>query len=96
MATLPALPAGVHQLSFRNRHDSQRSVYLANALVPESDRVAVTAQRRDGSQSELVIEYRLDEARTSVIVWLLAGVAIAGLLEAGSRKLEAGSWKLIP
>jgi hypothetical protein len=61
-ATLPPLSAGVHHLSFRNRHHPDRSVYLANALVPASDRVAVTAQRRDGDQRELTIEYVLHAA----------------------------------
>ena len=50
-ATLPRLSTGAHQLLFRNSHHPDRSVYLANALVPESDDVAVTAQRRDGDQT---------------------------------------------
>ena len=61
-ATLPRLSGGVHQLSFRNRHHPDRSVYLANALVPGSDQVAVTAQRRDGDQTELTIDYLLRAA----------------------------------
>ena len=56
-ATLPRLSIGPHQLLFRNRHHPDRSVYLANALVPDSDKVAVTAQRRDVDQRELIIEY---------------------------------------
>ena len=50
-ATLPRLSSGPHQLLFRNSHHPDRSVYLANALVPESDEVAVTAQRRDRDQT---------------------------------------------
>ena len=61
-ATLPRLSMGPHQLLFRNSHHPDRSVYLANALVPESDQVAVTAQRRDGDQSELTIDYVLRAA----------------------------------
>jgi hypothetical protein len=34
-------------------------VYLANALVPGSDRVIVAAQRRDLYQRDLVIDYQL-------------------------------------
>ena len=56
-ATFPRLSVGSHQLLFRNRHHPDRSVYLANALVPESDQVAVTAQRRDGDQRDLTIDY---------------------------------------
>jgi hypothetical protein len=49
--------AGSHRLLFRNTHLAGHSAYLANALVPASDRVTVTAQRRDKDQSELTIEY---------------------------------------
>jgi hypothetical protein len=63
-ATLPRLSRGPHQLLFRNRHHPVRSVYLANALVPESDRIAVTAQRRNGDQSELIIDYVVRASRS--------------------------------
>jgi hypothetical protein len=56
-ATFPKVSAGSHRLFFRNAHLAGHSAYLANALVPESARVAVTAQRRDRDQSELTIEY---------------------------------------
>lgn len=58
-AALPNVSAGTHRLFFRNTHLAGHSAYLANALVPESPRVAVTAQRRDHDQSELTIEYAL-------------------------------------
>jgi hypothetical protein len=78
VATLPRLSIGAHQLLFRNRHHPDRSVYLANALVPGSDEVAVTAQRRDWNQSELIIDYVLGvSAATSTAVLLLGGVAAA-------------------
>jgi hypothetical protein len=77
-AVLPPLSIGSHQLFFRNRHHPDRSVYLANALVPESEEVAVKAQRRDGDQSELTIEYDLRQApATSMTIWLMGGCAIA-------------------
>jgi nickel/cobalt transporter (NicO) family protein len=59
-ATLPRVSAGSHQLRFRNEHLAGHSTYLANALVPESARVTVTAQRRVSDQRELTIEYTLD------------------------------------
>ena len=34
-------------------------MYLVNALVPASDRVAVVAQRRDVDQRDVTIEYTL-------------------------------------
>jgi len=64
-ATLPEVAAGSHRLRFRNAHLAGQSAYLANALVPESARVAVTAQRRDRDQSELTIEYTVDGGSTA-------------------------------
>jgi len=58
-ATLPSVSAGSHRLFFRNAHLAGHSAYLANALVPESARVTVIAQRRNRDQSELTIEYTL-------------------------------------
>lgn len=58
-ATLPGVSAGSHRLRFRNAHLAGHSAYLANALVPESARVAVRAQRRNSDQSDLTIEYTL-------------------------------------
>jgi hypothetical protein len=56
-ATFPRVLAGSHQLLFRNAHLAGHSAYLANALVPESARVTVTAEHRDRDQRELTIEY---------------------------------------
>jgi hypothetical protein len=82
-AALPPLASGAHQLLFRNRHHPDRSVYLANALVPENNRVAITAQRRDGSQSELTIEYELrDVPGASRAVWFFGSIAVAAVLSA--------------
>lgn len=90
MAMLPPLANGIHHLSFRNRHHPDRSVYLANALVPERDSVAITAQRRDGDQSALTIDYVLREAaRPSRIRWLFGAMAAAILLLAlGTRSFR--------
>jgi hypothetical protein len=73
---LPRLYEGQHQLSFRNKYRRDVSVYLANALVPASDRIAVTAQRRDEAQRDLTIDYvvRGDPA-TWTPVWLLGSIA---------------------
>jgi hypothetical protein len=85
-ATLPGVSAGSHRLFFRNAHMADHSVYLANALVPESARVTVTAQRRDGDQRELTIEYKVGTDSTSVtLAWVLGGLA-AALVTALSRR----------
>ena len=89
-AVLPDQADGDHQFSFRNTNDRGGSVYLANALVPKSDRVTITAQRRDAAQRDLTIDYVLrSRPATSAPTWLLSaltGVAIlAALLMRPSR-----------
>jgi hypothetical protein len=90
--TLRRLTVGVHQLLFRNGHHPDGSVYLANALVPASDWVAVTAQRRDGEQRELMIDFvTRPRAATWTPVWLFGSIAgaagLAGLLRRRSQRL---------
>jgi hypothetical protein len=80
-AVLPSLSTGSHQLLYRNGHHPDRSVYLANAMVPASKAVAVTAQRRDGDQTELTIDYVLRSApATPLAAWLLGSLAAAATL----------------
>ena len=77
-AALPALASGSHRLTWRNGHHADIGVYLANALVPASARVAVTSQQRDVDQKELAIEYELrDPARTNASWWLASAGAVA-------------------
>jgi hypothetical protein len=81
VAVLPRMSAGSHQLLFRNRHHRDRSVYLANALVPGSADVAITAQRRDANQSELIIDYVVRGLpATSTARLLFGGLAAATVL----------------
>jgi hypothetical protein len=78
---LPPQVDGDHSLSFRNMNQRDGSVYLANALVPTSDRVTITAQRRDVTQRDLTIDYVLRRGPgTSAPTWLLGALAgLAGL-----------------
>jgi len=80
-ATPPSVSAGSHQLLFRNKHLAGHGAYLANALVPESARVAVTAQRRDSDQSELTIEYTVHpDSPGATGAWVLGSLAAAFLM----------------
>ena len=89
-ATFPRLSTGPHQLLFRNGHDPVRSVYLANALVPASHTVVVTAQRRDAYQTELTIDYVLRAGpATSTDAWLLGSIAGAMVVVLGIRRSRA-------
>ena len=60
-AELPTLQPGTHRLALRNAHLPRVSAYLANVLVPASERVDVTNQRRDYNQRALDIDYVLRE-----------------------------------
>jgi hypothetical protein len=78
-SALPRLSNGAHHLSYRNTNRPAVSVYLANALVPDDERVAVHAQHRDLDQRSLTIDYDLRAAsRAPVGAWLLFG-GIAGI-----------------
>ena len=81
-ATLPAPAAtGRHHIYYRNGHKPEIGAYLVNALIPTDNRIAIGQQQRDYAQHELLIEYevRPDPLRSS-LWWLLAGVAMAGVL----------------
>ena len=85
-AAVPDTSPGSHRLVFRNAHLAGHSAYLANALVPESDRVAVTAQRRDRDQSELAIEYTVQGGpAAAALSWIFGSVAGAVLLVRARR-----------
>jgi hypothetical protein len=79
-ADMPRLADGAHRLRFRNDHPTTNGVYLANALVPDSPRVAVTGQRRDVDQRELTIEFTKRAAPRSVDGWRWIGIAGALLV----------------
>jgi hypothetical protein len=86
-AAIPSLPAGTHHVFFRNRHRPDVSVYLANAVVPASERLAITAQHRDRDQRELAVDYVLRTGPASFRgVWLIVAIALAGLTAILLRK----------
>jgi hypothetical protein len=93
-AQVPPWLGGSHRLLFRNEHAPAGSVYLANALVPASGHVMVTAQQRDADQRALTIEFAVtsDEAGASPWPWIVGGAfGSAWLLRrsGGQRRLHA-------
>ena len=92
-AAVRPLAAGDHRLSYRNAHHQDISAYLANTLVPATDRVMVLTQHRDVAQRELVVEYVLrDRLMAHVSPWTVAIAGLAFMLLAAelwrrSRKL---------
>jgi hypothetical protein len=83
-AALPALAPGPHAVRFTNGHDADIGVYLANVLVPASDRVAVTAQDRDVDQKTFTVSYELKGQRSArwsgALLVLLGGAAAAAVV----------------
>ena len=55
----PAFKPGEHRLTLHNRHLAGASVYLANALQPESPLVSVQGQARNTNQSELTVLFEV-------------------------------------
>lgn len=95
-AALPELAAGAHRLDFRNGYRPDVSVYLANALVPSDDRIAVTGQARDDDQRTLRIAFTVRGATAaSTGRWWLAGLAI-GLLAAAGAWRSRRPWLSVP
>jgi hypothetical protein len=75
-SAVPRQSGGAHRLFLRNAHRPDLGVYLANALLPSSERVAITAQHRDSGQRELAIDYVLQSpASLASAAWLLVTLA---------------------
>ena len=70
-AEFPAVAPGRHELLYRNTHQPDISVYLSNALVPVDRQIEINAQRRDTSQAELAIEYRVVAKSAWPVSWFL-------------------------
>ena len=78
-ATLPRLASGAHRLQYRNTHRTDIAVYLANAMMPMTDRIAVHAQQRDVDQREIVIEYELRGGTAAPISPWVWPLVVSGL-----------------
>jgi hypothetical protein len=79
VAPMPRLADGLHHLRYRNTYRADIGAYLANALVPDSDRVTVAAQRRDVDQRDLLVDYTLRGDRATRLRRGLS-VGVAGAL----------------
>ena len=62
--------SGAHRVAFRNGNAAHGAVYLANALLPEDDRVAITGMTHAVDQSSLAVAYTLRPARDWSSLWL--------------------------
>ena len=70
--TAPA--PGAHRLSFRNANAAHGAVYLANPLMPDDDRVAITGMTHAVDQSGLTVAYTVRPSRDWSWLWLSLGL----------------------
>lgn len=84
------LDAGAdHRVHYANAHEPEMSVYLANALLPSTRSVVITAQRRDRRQRQFDIDVTVVEERR-MYGWLaLQSVAFVALLAYRGRRRRA-------
>jgi hypothetical protein len=66
---------GRHRMVLTNLHRPEGSVYLANALVPETPAIRILGQWRDASQQSFTLEYELSAVESSQLMWLVVGAA---------------------
>jgi hypothetical protein len=82
VASVAVFP-GRHRLFFENTHQPEISVYLANALVPDSDRIQIAAQERDARQHELRFDYSVSPKTAAAwppsLPWIFCLSALASL-----------------
>ena len=80
-ATFAGLSSGRHEIAFTNSYRSDISVYLANALKPESEHIVIASQHRDPEQQRLAIDFTIDGGRFATFpMWLFGSGAGAWLL----------------
>jgi hypothetical protein len=70
-----SMSAGRHSLVYRNMHQPEVGVYLANVLVPKSSDLRILGQMRDVLQHELRVEYETAGAGPSASMWGLIAFA---------------------
>lgn len=63
--TYPPLAPGPHRLHFENHHQTNRSVYLANALLPDDRSIEISRQSRDEFQRTNLIEFTVNPGATT-------------------------------
>ncbi len=75
---MPSAGAGRHEISFRNNHRPESSVYLVNALVPTNPRIQIADQQRDHAQHTLSVSYNVASSPPPLRSFaLIAGLVLA-------------------
>jgi len=63
---------GWHHLSFANRHAPRESVYMANALVPDTPGVVIERQQHSPDQRQFSLDYSVERPSTAARTSCLA------------------------
>jgi hypothetical protein len=72
---------GSHRVTMQNMHMPTLSVYLANALVPETSDLRIVRQTRDVRQQTFWLDYEIRSVDLSAVSWLFgAVVGVAALV----------------
>lgn len=76
----PLGAVGLHRLHYENRHQPTTGVYLVNALVPSTDAIVISGQRRDVMQHAIDLDIAVS-AHYATAAWIvLPFVGVIGLL----------------
>jgi hypothetical protein len=67
--------AGRREVYFQNNHHPDQSVYLVNALVPQTRGIRVVRQVRDTQQHAARIDYDVQPQSLVRVLWLVCGAA---------------------
>lgn len=81
---VPFETSGRHVLRYRNDHQPVSSVYLANAMMPDSGAITIAGQGRDRQQRELRLDVKVGNNRLSM-AWTAAAAALLGGLAIARR-----------
>ncbi|MEO7271274.1 MAG: hypothetical protein ABIX28_20765 [Vicinamibacterales bacterium] len=89
-APLPRTSGGRHTLEYRNGYRPEASVYLANTLVPDDQRITIEAQDRDPLQQRLTVTYDVPSSRTRRAGGIAASLTVIMIVIARRRRASAG------
>ena len=65
---------GRTEVRFRNNHETNMSVYLVNALMPDDAGIQVVSQSRDAQQRDARIDYSVTPSWPKYAYWPLLGL----------------------
>jgi hypothetical protein len=88
-AAFPELSSGRHEIAFSNSYRNDISIYLANALKPDSDRIVIASQHRDRDQQRLAIDFTIDTGRFTTLPIGLFGSGVVAWLRFRRRLVSA-------